>query len=146
LSHQCFDFAELRTTLARILSGELGAAEGDERKALIDHFLAGRYEPLACERMVDTLVNITDDLSKIPEPTLEKRLAGWYKATRRRVRKTYKAYLPGSFKSVDFERHRYPGITPAELAERLERFQQVLGDDTKLQLHQIYDKIFRISS
>jgi len=28
----------------------------------------------------------------------------------------------------------------------LERFQQVLGDDTKLQLHQIYDKIFRISS
>ena len=107
--------------------------------------MAGRDGPLACERMVEILVKIADDLSQIPEPTLEKRLAGWYKATRRRVRKTYKAYLPGSFKSVDFERHRYPGITPGELAERIARFQQVLGDDTQLQLHQIYDKIFRIT-
>jgi hypothetical protein len=59
--------------------------------------------------------------------------------------KVYNAYRPGSFKSLDFERHRYPGITPAELSKRLECFQQVLGDDTQLQLHQIYDKIFRIS-
>ncbi|MBE9545153.1 MAG: hypothetical protein IMF02_11705 [Proteobacteria bacterium] len=146
LSHQCFDFEELQATLERILSGELGAADGEERKTLIDHYLAGRQGPLACERMVDILATIADDLSQIPEPTLEKRLAGWFKATHRRMHKVYKAYRPGSFKSVDFERHRYPGITPAELAERLERFQQVLGDDTKLHLDQIHDKIFRISA
>jgi hypothetical protein len=146
LSHQCFDFEELQATLKRILSGELGAADGEERKTLIDHYLAGRQGPLACERMVDILATIADDLSQIPEPTLEKRLAGWFKATHRRMHKVYKAYRPGSFKSVDFERHRYPGITHAELAERLERFQQVLGDDTKLHLDQIHDKIFRISA
>jgi len=146
LSHQCFDFEELWTTLARILSGELGAARGDERKALIDHFLTGLEGPLACERMVDILIKIADDLSRISEPTLGKRLVGRVKATHRRVRKIYKAYRPGSFQSVDFERHRYPGITLAELAERLERFQQVLGDDTKLHLDQIHEKIFRISS
>jgi surface carbohydrate biosynthesis protein len=145
LSHQCFDFDALRTTVAQILSGELGAAEGDERNELIDHFLAGRDGPLSCERMVVILAGIADDLSKTPEPSLGKRLAGWYKATRRRVRKSYKALQPGSFKSVDFERHRYPGITAGELAGRLARFQQVLGDDTQLKLHQIYDKIFRIS-
>jgi hypothetical protein len=58
----------------------------------------------------------------------------------------YKAYRPGSFTSLDFERHRYPGITSAELAERLERFQKVLGDNTRLHLDQIRDKIFRISA
>jgi len=146
LSYQCFDFEELRTTLTRILDGDLGAAEGDERKALIDHFLAGQDGPLACQRMVDILAKIAGDLARIPEPAIGKRLAGWYQATRRRVRKSYKAYLPGSFKSLDFEGHRYPGITPGELAERIARFQQVLGDDNQLQLRQIHDKVFRISA
>ena len=146
LSYQCFDFEDLRTTLTRILDGDLGAAEGDERKALIDHFLAGQDGPLACQRMVDILAKIAGDLARIPEPKIGKRLAGWYQATRRRVRKTYKAYLPGSFKSLDFEGHRYPGITPGELAERIARFQQVLGDDIQLQLRQIHDKVFRISA
>ena len=145
LSHQCFDFEELRAMLERILGGELGAADGEERKKLIDHFLTGRQGPLSCERMVDVLATIADDLSHTPEPALWQRLEGWYKATHRRVHKVYKSYRPGSFKSAAFERHRYPGITPAELTERLARFQQVLGDDTKLHLDQIHDKIFRIS-
>ena len=96
--------------------------------------------------MVDVLAKIAGDLARIPEPKIGKRLAGWYQATRRRVRKTYKAYLPGSLKSLDFERHRYPGITPGELAERIARFQQVLGNDTQLQLRQIHDKVFSISA
>jgi len=146
LSYQCFDFEELRTTLTRILDGDLGAAEGNERKALIDHFLAGQDGSLACQRMVDILAKIADDLARIPAPEIGKRLAGWYQATRRRVRKTYRAYLPGSFKSLDFEGHRYPGITPGELAERIARFQQVLDDDTQLQLRQIHNRVFSISA
>ena len=134
----------MRATLTRILDGDLGAAEGDERKALIDQFLAGQDGPLACRQMVDILAKIADDLARISEPEMGKRLAGWSQATRRRVRKTFRAYLPGSFKSLDFEGHRYPGITTGELAERIARFQQVLGDDTQPQLHQIYDKILRI--
>jgi surface carbohydrate biosynthesis protein len=146
LSYQCFDFEELRTTLRRILDGELGAADGDERKTLIDHFLAGQDGPLACQRMAEILAKTAGELARIPEPDIGKRLAGWYQATRRHVRKTYKAYLPGSLKSLDFERHRYPGITPGELAERIARFQQVLGNDTQLQLRQIHDKVFSISA
>ena len=144
LSHQCFDFKELRSTLAQILSGELGAADGGERKTLIDRFLAGREGPLACERMVDILATIAADLSQTPEPELYRRMEGWFKATHRRMNKVYKAYRPGSFKSVDFERHRYPGISSAELAEKLDRFQQLLGLDAKLHLEQIYDKVFEI--
>ena len=145
LSHQCFEFEELRTTLARILGGELGVAKGEGRKALIEHFLAGQDGPLACERMVDILDRVADDMIHMQEPTLMKRQWGWCRATKRRVFKTVNAYLPGSFKSVAFERQRYPGITPGELAERLARFQRMLGDDTQLLLLQIHDKVYRIS-
>jgi hypothetical protein len=145
LSHQCFNFEELQTTLAQILRGELGAADGDERRALVDHFLVGLDGPLACERMVDILAGIAEELSLTAQPKLLLRLKGRYKASKRRVRKTCKTYLPGSFKSADFERHRYPGITASQIAERLARFQKELGDDDPLKLHQIYDKIFRIN-
>ena len=101
---------------------------------------------MACERMVSVLATIADDLSQTPEPAIYKWLEGWFKATLRRMQKVYKAYQPGSFKSLEFERHRYPGIAPAELAKRLERFQKMLGDDTKLHLDQIHDKIFKISA
>ena len=145
LSHQCFSFEELKTTLSQILGGELSAAEGEKRKVLMDHFLAAQDGPLACERMVDILNGVADSMSRMPEPALKKRLVGWCKATWRRVFKTCNAYLPGSFKSVAFERQRYPGISPGELAERIARFQQVLGEDAQLQLRQIRDKIFKIS-
>ena len=145
LSYQSFNLDELQSTLESILGGEQGAAGGEERKALVDHFIVGLDGPLACERMVDILVGIADDMSQSAEPRGWRQLKGWYQATRRRVRKTYKAYLPGSFKSKDFERHRYPGITPGELSDRLARFQQVLGDDFQLMLHQLKNNIFRIS-
>jgi surface carbohydrate biosynthesis protein len=145
LSYQSFNFDELQSTLESILGGEQGSAGGEERKALVDHFIVGLDGPLACERMVDILVGIADDMSQEEGPHGWRRFNGWYQATRRRARKTYKTYLPGSFKSKDFERHRYPGITPGEIADRLARFQQVLGDDFPLMLHQLKDNIFRIS-
>ena len=42
LSYQCFDFEELRVTLERIISGDLGAPGGEEREKLIDHYLVAR--------------------------------------------------------------------------------------------------------
>jgi hypothetical protein len=146
LSHQCFDYEELRETLERILSGEQGAADGDERKALSDHHLAAQDGPLACERIVEVLTKIVGDLTQLPEPALRDRLEGRLKATRRRIRQSYKAYLPGSLKSLAFQRHRYPAITSGEVADRLSKFQQILGHDRALHLDEISDTLFRISA
>jgi len=146
LGHQCFDFEELRGTLERILTGKLGPAGGTERDALIDSFLAGREGPLACERMVDVLVGFAEEMSQTAPPGLWEWLRSQYKANRRRLKKAYKARKQSSRKSPEFERHRYPGITAGELAQRIARFQQVLGDNTNLLLNQIHDKIFRISA
>lgn len=48
LSHQCFDFEELRRTPSKILAGELEAAGGAERKKIIEHHFAAEEGPLAC--------------------------------------------------------------------------------------------------
>jgi surface carbohydrate biosynthesis protein len=90
LSHQCFDFEELKQTLKKILAGEIGAGDGDERRALIDHYLTAREGPLACERIIDVLEKSMAGLSKMPLPPLKDRLEGWFKTTKRRVRRRSK--------------------------------------------------------
>ena len=146
LSHQCFDFTELQHTLGEILAGELGCGDDDQKNALIDHHLTALSGPLACERIVDVLLKIADDLSRLPMPPLRDRMKGWFQANSRRMRQNTKSYLPGSPKSPEFLRHRYPVITTGEVGARLARFQQVLGDAGQLSLEQIYGSFFRISS
>jgi surface carbohydrate biosynthesis protein len=146
LSQQCFNFEELRETLRRILAGEPLAANGNEKEVLIDRHLAARGGPLACERMVDVLEKTADDLSRSPAPLLRDRMEGWLKATRRRIRQSYKSHRPGSLTSMAFQRHRYPTITREAMRARITRLQQALDDDGELHLDQISDTLFRISS
>ncbi len=60
LSYRCFNFEELRVTLEKILAGECGAADGDERQLNIDRYLAAQEGKLACERIVDVLEEMMD--------------------------------------------------------------------------------------
>jgi hypothetical protein len=74
------------------------------------------------------------------------RLEGWYRATKRRLKKRYKSYLPGSISAPEVQRQRYPGIALEEVRARVSRFQELLGDSEELKVEQIFDNIFRISS
>jgi surface carbohydrate biosynthesis protein len=145
LSHQCFDFDELRDTLQNSLAGDLPASNGDDRKALIDYHLAAQDGPLACELMVDVLEKIAERLSQSPKPPFTDLLTGWWQATHRRVRKSYKSHRPGSLKSMEFQRHRYPNITCDEVREKISRFRHVLGDDGEPHIDQISKTLFKIS-
>jgi hypothetical protein len=145
LSHQCFDFEELSITLGKILAGELGAANGEERKALIEHHLAAREGPLACERIIDVLEEIMEDRPELPKPTLPDRFGGWWIANGRRLIKRTKAYLPGPHNRPEFQRHRYPGISLGELHDRIRRFQKLLGYEEELRVQQLYSHIFQIT-
>jgi len=145
LSHECFDFKELRVTLERILTGELGTADGDERKALIDQYLTAQDGPLACESMVDVLEGMMEGRFELPRPSLSDRLAGWSMSTIRTLIKRAKERLPGSHNRPEFQRHRYPEVTLEEIRARLSRFQQVLGDSKELKVEQISQQFFEIS-
>ena len=144
LSHQCFDFDQLQKTLGKILSGELGAADGDKRSALIDHHLAGHEGPLACERIVDVLENITDGQSRLRQPLLKGQIEKWVKAKKHRVRQKSKSRTARDEKSLEFQRHKYPEIYIEELRSRITRYQQVLSKNRELKVEQIYPKLFRI--
>ena len=145
LSHECFDFKELRVTLERILNGELGTADGDERKALIDQYLTAQEGPLACERMVDVLEGMMEGRLELPRPPLHDRLAGWSMSTIRTLIKRAKELLPGSHNRPEFQRHRYPGVSLEEIRARLSWFQQVLGYSKELKVEQISQQFFEIS-
>ena len=145
LSHQCFDLEELSITLEKILAGELDAANGEERKALVEHHLAATEGPLACERIIGVLEEIMKDGPERAKPALPDRVGGWWIANGRRFIKRAKAYLPGPHNRPKFQRHRFPGISLGELHDRLRRFQNLLGYEEEPRVRQLYSDIFQIT-
>jgi hypothetical protein len=145
LSHQCFDFEELRLTLGKILAGKLEPAAGDERKTLADEYLAALDGPLACERIVDICNKMVDGQPEISRPALYRWLKGYCMANMRTLKRKFKARLPSGRNKPEFHRHRYPDIPLEDMRERISRFQQLLGDPKELQVEKILGQFFRIS-
>jgi surface carbohydrate biosynthesis protein len=146
LSHQCFDFEELHSTLKDILAGKLGPADGAERQELINHHMVALDGPLACERIVDTCEYILNDGVELRKPALRHRLTRWCITKGLGLINRYKSHLPGEFNKPAFQRHRYPGIPIGELRARLLRFQTILGYNKELKVGEISDQIFQISA
>jgi hypothetical protein len=146
ISHPCFNFEELEATLKKILNGELGPANGDARKQLIEHYLAAREGPLACERMVDVLEEIVSGQAEFPKPGVGACLTGWFLWAVRTLIKRYKDSRPGSYNRPEFQRHRYPDVSLEDVQARVSRFQNILNDHQELKIEQISSKFFRISA
>jgi surface carbohydrate biosynthesis protein len=144
LSHQVFATEELIDGIQQVLDGTLGAADGEERAALLKRYLTGQEGALACERMVDVLQAITEKGPAPQAPPLPQRLSGWVMAQSRVLIKRLKSYFPGSHAPPEFHRHRYPGIPLEELRQRIRRFQEILGDETPISAEAITPQIFRI--
>jgi hypothetical protein len=146
ISHQCFNFEELKQTLEKILGGELSVGNGDEKQAFIDHYLAAQKGPLACERIIDVLKKAAADLPNLPLPPLGDRLLGWYKASKRRVRRWSKQRKSDSTRTLEHQQRKNPEVPLDEVRARVARFQKVLGDNGRLNVEKIYNRLFRISA
>jgi len=145
VSHECFDFDQLKRLLQKIISGEVGAADGDERQTLVDHYLAASQGPLACERMVEVLEEISKKPSNPNRASLVGRCEQWPLSKAMQAARGIKSRLPGSHHKPEFQRHRYPGISLENIRAKVARFQQVLGRDATLKIEQISDVIFQIN-
>lgn len=146
LSHECFSLEELIDTLQKILNNQLGVAPGDDRKVLMERNLAAQSGPLACERILDVLEQIIQDMSLEPDPTMLDKLKIRLWVNKRRKKKRSRGYQPlMSHNREDFLKHRYPAISLEEICQLTARFQQLLGHDEKLRVEQFADKFFRIS-
>ena len=106
LSHQCFNFDQLQDMIHQILSGTIGVADGDERKALVKRYLSSQNGPLACERMVDVLASAVTDQNDNYKPALWERLQRRLIAEGYHLYKRLKPKLPGSHNRPEFQNHR----------------------------------------
>jgi surface carbohydrate biosynthesis protein len=145
ISHQCFDFEQLKDLLQKILKGEIGPADGNERKALIQYYLAAQEGPLACELMLDVLETIAEKFDTSGSLTVNKKLARWFLTRGLHLAKGIKSHLPGSHNRPEFQRHRYPGISQKALEAKLLQFQQLLGNNRDLKVEQVSEVMFKIS-
>lgn len=145
LSHQCFTFETLIDLLKKILDGEVGPADGDERQALIKQYLAAQEGPLACERMIDVIESISEKLHLTDQTPLKNRLERWMLTRGLHLAKGIKSSLPGSHNRPEFQRHRYPGISLANLRAKLNQFQQLLGINRDLEVKPVSPVMFKIS-
>jgi surface carbohydrate biosynthesis protein len=145
ISHQCFDFVQLKDLLQKILKGEIGAADGNERQTLIKQYMAAQDGPLACERMLDVLETIAGKFGRSGPLPLKNKLERWFVTKGLHLAKGIKSHLPGSHNRPEFQRHRYPGISLTALEAKLLQFQQLLGNNRELKVEQVSEVMFRIS-
>jgi surface carbohydrate biosynthesis protein len=145
VSHQCFDFDQLRDMIRQIIAGSLGVADGDERNSLVKRYLSSQDGPLACERMVDVLASSVNDRND------NNKLSWWDRLQRRLIADGYHLYkrlkprLPGSHNRPEFQRHRYPAISIDTINSKIDRIQHILEDRTKIHVEQLNEVLFRIS-
>jgi surface carbohydrate biosynthesis protein len=144
VSHQCFNFDQLQDKLNQILTGKLVTTDSDERQALVGHYLASQSGPLSCERMVDVLESLASGGIDNAEPSLVDRLQRRIIAEGYHLYKRLKPKLPGSHNRPEFQRHRYPPIPIETIHSKIERIQQILKDNTRLNVTQLSDVLFQI--
>jgi surface carbohydrate biosynthesis protein len=143
MSHQCFNFEQLRDLLQKILKREVGVADGDERRRLVDFHLAAKTGPLACERMMDVIEDIS--IYVPPEKSFSKRTQRWLVTRALHLAKNAKSKLPGSHNRPEFQRHRYPGISTKALYAKVLQFQQLLGSKRELKVEPLSRVMFKLT-
>jgi hypothetical protein len=146
LSHECFDFEELRHALEMILSGELGIPGGAEHKALIDRYLEAQDGPLACERMVSVLESMSNVQVESGRQSTTTWLQRWGLGKGLNLARFVKSHLPGSHNKPEYQLHRYPVLPLDDVRNRIARFQELLGYKKELRIEPVSDVMFRIEA
>ena len=145
VSHSCLTVEELEANLKKILNGDLGPADGDDRKQLVEHYLAAHDGPLASERMIDVIEGMVKGRAVLPKTGAGRRAFGWSLWAMRTMIKRYKDSRPGSHNRPEFQRHRYPEISLEDMQNRVNRFKQVLNISENIKVEPVLGKFFRIS-
>ncbi len=146
LSHECFGFDELSSTLRDILEGRLGVPGGEDRKQLLDRYLEALDGPLACERMVGILSSMAAQVADSPRPSLATRLQRHLLAGGLNLARQVKSRLPGSHNKPEYQLHRYPVLPIEDIRNRVARFQSLLGHSKPLSVEPVSDVMFRIEA
>jgi len=145
LSHECEGLDELCVLLERSALGELPCAPPPSGPRPIDHYLASLTGPFAADRIIDVVESRETERKKLPPASLLDRLRGSLAANRRRQRKRRAGTSP-SRRVGSRERHekRFPGVSEADLRERISRLDGCLGRFGEVRVELIDEHVYRI--
>lgn len=121
LSLQCRSFDELQSTLQLVTDRRAASFANAERDRLIDHYITARDGRLAAERILDVLDASYRRENGLPRVPLSTRLSASLLTRLRALRKRRK-HRAGSYHD-----HRFPRISAADVAQRIERLGRTLG-------------------
>lgn len=122
LSHRAGSLEDVKDLVRRVLDGRLGVLDEAVRRPILQRHLASLDGPLAAERMIDVLVQAGYGTRRPPRPALGRFVRAWLDANVRTGTKLVNMRRRDHRNSAAFHAHRFPGVTVAELRERIARF------------------------
>lgn len=144
LSHQAADVTHIEKTVRSILGGELGVRDDPEVREILAAHIAALDGRLAADRVVDVLETAG---YKGPRPTPDRLRSGMARVhlVGRTAVKRFNRYRRGHRNSLEFHRHRYPGVGAEELREKIARMGGLLGRFDGVRVETLTEHLFTIS-
>jgi surface carbohydrate biosynthesis protein len=144
LSHHAADLKDVGKTVRSILSGEIGVRDDPEVRAVLARHVAALDGRLAADRVIDVL-EAAGYRERLPDPPPPgRRLEARAHLLGRTFVKRVNRYRRGHRNNLAFHQHRFPGITAAELEERIARFQRELGRFGSVRVQRIAEHLFTL--
>jgi surface carbohydrate biosynthesis protein len=122
---------------------DLTAREPGQLELLRRHIAAldGRF---AAERIVDALAGEAAGPLALPTVKTGAYVAAWARAHERAASKRIKSFLPQHKNSAAYRRQRFPGLTAAQVDEKIRRFEALLGRFEGLRAREMFQNVFEI--
>jgi surface carbohydrate biosynthesis protein len=144
LGHRAFSTEELLDALRNITMRPTPPPQDPAQLEILRRNIAGTDGRFAAERIVDALVTESSGPLTLPTPDTGTYAKAWIRSHQRATSKWLKSFIPGHKNNADYQRQRFPGLTAADVDERIQRFSGLLGRFENLRAHRLFENVFEI--
>ena len=145
VSFTAFDMDDLIGRTGAFLDGSASKRRVAIQEKTLDRHLAPSNGKLAVERITEIVMR-PDYAPSAAAPSALTRLGGVTRARIRAGKKIANSYVAGSSSSPVYESHRFPGITPEAVEERVDRLGGLLGRFERVRTRGLSKGIFEVTT
>jgi len=146
LGYRATALPELCERVRWIVEGRRGAPEDPAQQKLLSEHLSAREGPLACDRIADALAEHLR-LGRVPARRgAAARAAAVLASEGRAWVKRLRGLRRDDENHPEYQRHRYPGVAPAELEARIAELGRALGRFGALHTRALGHQLYEISA
>jgi hypothetical protein len=146
LGYRADSLPELVDVVRGIVERGLSAPADPAQHALLAKHLTALDGPLASDRIADALGQHLRTRAPAARRSLVARVSGVLQSEGRAVVKRAHGLRPDNENNPSYQRHRYPGVTKAQLEARIAELGRALGRFGKLDAKPIGPQLFEIRS